>query len=164
MAFPFLKIRCAVGGCRMSFLFRQLGMARHAAMSVCRHVFMPSCCHACLSAWWHVGIRNTCLGHPVVSPRTCWRVWKRWIWHITHWYIAWYALNLSSTNAWCPTNGNEKKKWGQNRMLLRSLFIVRWALLAFCWECILLYINILLYIFNNSTEYYRLSNSPLVTV
>ena len=51
MAFPFHKIRCAIGGCRMPFPLLPVRVVRHAAMSVCHHVFV--------SAWWHVGIRNT---------------------------------------------------------------------------------------------------------
>lgn len=51
MAFPFQKIRRAVGGRRIPFPLLPVRVVRHAAMSVCHHVFV--------SAWWHVGIRNT---------------------------------------------------------------------------------------------------------
>ncbi|WP_278677793.1 hypothetical protein [Phocaeicola coprocola] len=51
MAFPFQKIRCAVGGCRMLFPLSPAWVVRHAVMVSCCHVVVSACRHDGMSAY-----------------------------------------------------------------------------------------------------------------
>ena len=151
MAFPFLKIRYAVGSCRMFFPLSPVWDG-----TSCRHVAMSACRDDVMSAYvptWNVqpfpcGLVEVCKN---VEPlRMDGNTLKHCVIHIQ------LILNKHIMH---NKRQRKRKSDGRTGYCNVSSSSSVWR----CWFSVepvfLLYINIILYLFNNSTEYQRLSSS-----
>ena len=155
MAFPFLKIRYAVGSCRMFFPLSPVWDG-----TSCRHVAMSACRDDVMSAYvptWNVqpfpcGLVEVCKN---VEPlRMDGNTLKHCVIHIQ------LILNKHIMH-----NKRQRKEKVMAEPDTAMFPLHRpFGVVGFLLACILLYINIILYLFNNSTEYQRLSSSTFVTV